>query len=154
MASKRFIFYFKLSIAAVCMGGLALLCVPFATENGGSLQKVLVYLVAGTFWGSLILEQVFLKKCREERRGAEKQKSQKQKKNDSPQKRFFQTREAAIAAAVFLVAMLVSALLAVIQSQAVWTVILSVAVLYLSFNLYFVFNGKNFQYIKLNKGEK
>lgn len=156
MVSQKFVLYFKLTVIAACMSFLALLCVPFTTTDGGGMSKVFVYIVAGTFWGGLILEQVFLKGCRRERQLAERRRirRRKRKENVSQKKKLFQNREAKIIAGVFVMATLAIVLLIFFQVQSTWAVILSVGVFFLSFNLYFVFNGRNFQYMKLYKGEE
>lgn len=156
MVSRKFVWYFKLVIGAAGMSFLALLCVPFTSTDGEGLARVFVCMVAGAFWGGLILEQVFLKKCRKERELAERhtRRRRKIKEITSQKKKPFQTREAKLASGIFLAAALAIALLAIFQVQSTWAVILSVGVFFLSFNLYFVFNGKNFQYMKLCKGEE
>lgn len=156
MFSEKFKVYFRWAIVAACTGHLALLCIPFTAAGGNGVQRAGEYTIAVTFWGSLFLEQIFLRKCNAERKimGNHARHRRKEEEDVVGIKRHFRTGEAGAAAAVALISAVLTAALAVFRIRESWAVILSVGILFFSLNLYFIFNGKNYRYIKVYKGEE
>lgn len=158
MRSEKFIRYLKLAFGAAFLGFFALLCVPFASMYGAGAQRVAVYVIAGVFWLSVIFEQEFLRRCSRERSRMQNMQANSSRRRrireeaSGSSKRFFKNRESAAAALVFLAAAILNAALAFLKIQSGSLVITSIGILFLSLNLYLIFNGRNYKYMKRCRG--
>lgn len=158
MGSEKFIHYLKLALGAAFLGFFALLCVPFLSPYGTGAQREAVDVVAGVFWLSIIFEQEFLLKCSRERNRMENMRGNFSRcrcgyeETSGSLKRFFPNRESVTAALVSLAAGVLNVTLGFLKIQAVGLAMTSIGILFLSLNLYLVFQGRNYQYMKQYRG--
>lgn len=140
----------KLSIGCVVASALAFLCVPICSEIDGIPGKFFSVTVAIVFWGGLILEQVFFWRANKVRKKIQQRafKSRRLKNASVGLVTFGTSREARIFDIAFAVSLVTSIAFNFLRIQIDWLVILSLAVLLLSFNLHCILNGKTYRYIK------
>lgn len=140
----------KLSIGCVVASSLAFLCIPICSSIEGIPGKAFSIIVATVFWGGLILEQVFFWRANDGRKNIQQRafKSRRLKNASVGLVTFGTSREARICDIAFAVSLVTSIAFNFLRIQIDWLVILSLAVLLLSFNLHCILNGKTYRYIK------
>lgn len=153
MHARKFKQYFKCTVAMVFVAFAALLCIPLLQSHEIGRNKTLSYVLAGIFWASILLEQIFLHKCSSERKQIRNRSRRKRRKECAEEglMRFFKTRESIVAAIICFISTMMTVGLAVFQIQTRGAVIISVAMWFLSLNLYCLLNGKNYKHIRRQK---
>lgn len=151
MLLKKFLIDFYLAIILTIVATIAILCIPAVDAH-----KNIMYIIAFTFWLSLILGQFFFWKCNHERKRIE-MKGTRMRENKKKQlgiTAFFRNFEAFIADIILFLSAGLVAVLTVFQIKTSWLIILGASMLYLSFNMHCILNGKNYRFIKLYKKSK
>lgn len=149
---KRFKSAFCLSVIAVCVSTIALLLISFADMNGNIFEKVISYIAGLLFWSGLIMEQVFFYKANSLMKLIEK----RLLKNKMPAYKnaqigiisFFENREAIIADITLLLSTIFLVILSICRIKDSWLIPIGVAIMFFSFNMHCLLNGKNYKYIK------
>ena len=144
MLSKKTIRCFSLSMVFLAMATMAFLCIPL-----WSASTVPAYFVALIFWVSLVLQQVFFWKGNAYRKKMEKKVFRMKSfgKRSAGILNFGSNRMATIFDCAMLASMLVVALEMAVRVESQWLVMISLALLFLSFNLHCILNGTNYRYL-------
>lgn len=149
---KKYKLFFSLSFICFIISGISILCVPITNVYGTGISKVMVYIVACVFWIGIIGEFVFFNKANSLRRILERKSRSKNTTISSNTGigvvSFFKNREAKICDVILFISVALFAFLSVFKIDIEWLIIISAALLFLSFNLHCFFNGKNYRYIK------
>lgn len=149
---KQIYRYFRISILLVIISSVLILCIPFVDIDGTGIQKGLAYIIATAFWLCIILELPIIWLCSTKRKWLEK--CRKEQGIAVSQFKpgvvsFMKTREGRIADIVMFASLITVIVIVCTQLKVQWLILSSVSVLYLSFNLHCLLNGKNYRYIKL-----
>lgn len=144
--------YFRISILLAIIPSALILCIPFVNLEGTGIQRVLAYIMATAFWLCIILELLMIWKCSTNRKCIENYRKNQgialpQSKPDVVS--FTKTREGRVADIVMFASLITVIVIVWAQVKLQWLILGSVSVLYLSFNLHCLLNGKNYRYIKL-----
>jgi hypothetical protein len=134
-------------LTIVCVGAafISLLLIPAI-----KLQKAMMYMIAAVFWISVILEQVFFWKCNSDRKQMERKTWPKRRQKNAPIgiAAFFKNPEAIVADAVLFISAISTTLIAAFRVQISWLIIMSISLLFLSFNMHCILNGRNYRCMK------
>lgn len=136
-------------MVSAMVGAVALILVPVVSFDGSVAARVGAYMVASSFWLSVaaaLLLTVFASKARRELEA--KQPSKTISESRPGVLVFRRNREGLIADLVLVIAALVCVGLILFRVRTGWSVIIVVSILFLSFQLHCIFNGKNYRYIK------
>ncbi len=155
MVMKKYILFYFLSILCFIVSGISLLCVPLTNVNSDGISKSMMYIIAAVFWLGIICEVVLFLKANSLRRAIE----QRNKRNNVEISSntgfgfisFFRNREAIICDILLFVSVILFAVLTIFKIDIQWLIIISVVLLFLSFNMHCFINGKNYKYIKSYK---
>lgn len=152
----RGIRYLNLSILFVGISGAAFVLIPLCSGLGQKAEQLATVLVAGLFWSSLILWQVFFWKADSCRKNHQKSDKPRRiyKKRPVGALAFGSNREAMVCDAILGGAAVLTAVLLLLNVKQAWIVIPCVTVLYVSFCLHCLFNGTTYQYIKDREQQK
>lgn len=144
-------FYFSVSVLLALIPAVLILCIPLINLEGTGVQKMWAYIMAAAFWLCILLELLATRKCSSERRSLEQRKVQSSSsaKSDPGVVSFLKTREGAIADAVMFASLIAVITITWTRAKSQWLVLGCVSVLYLSFNMHCLLNGKNYRYMKL-----
>lgn len=148
--------YLNLSILFVGISGAAFLLVPLCSGMGKKPEQLVTILVAGLFWSSLILSQMFFWKadsCRKKHQKTQKSR-RRHKKRSVGALAFGSNTEALVCDAILGGTVVLTAVLLLLNVKQAWIVIPCVTVLYVSFYLHCLFNGTTYQYIKDSEQQK
>ena len=147
---QRTINLLKVSIGCIILSTLAFMCIPICSSAEGTPGKVLSIIVACLFWGGVIFSQVLFWRANEGRKRIQQRVfKDRSLKNDSVGLVVFGTsKEARICDITFALSLVTSIVFNLFHIQIDWLVILSLAVLFLSFNLHCILNGKTYRYVK------
>lgn len=151
MLLKKFRIDFYLAMIFNTVAAIAILCIPAADAH-----KNVMYVIAATFWLSLLLGQFFFWKCNSERKRIEMKGSRRRenKKKQLGITAFFRNPEAFITDIVLFLSAGLVAVLTLCQIKTSWLIILGASTLYLSFNMHCILNGRNYRFIQLYKKSK
>ena len=119
---------------------------------GNGISKVMVYVVACVFWIGIICGFVLFFKADSLRKVI----GRKNRRNNiviSSGSRigaisFFRNKEAGVSDAFLFASAILLAILTIFRIEIEWLIIISAALLFISFSLHCFFNGKNYRYIK------
>lgn len=144
MLSKKTIRYFALSIVFLVVATIAFLCIPIWTASTAPS-----YVVAVTFWVSLILEQVFFWLGNASRKKMERKVFRLKRfgKRGPGIICFGSNRIASISDCIMIISLIAVVLEIVFHVEYEWLVMTSLAMLFLSFNLHCILNGTNYKYL-------
>lgn len=150
MTLRRFNLYLNLSFVCPCVGTLILLCIPLVDTAGSQMQKVGAYILATAFWACIALEVFFTFKCKRERLILQRKyyRSRWMRYMSPGVISFFKSSEAAVADIVLFVAAVLTVAFIWIRLSSTLISIGCMAILFLSFNLHCLLNGKNYRYKK------
>lgn len=160
MLFQRTISLLRMAVACAILSTVAFLCIPLCDAFGEGIEKMLSIVIASVFWGLLMLEQVFFWMANRGRKKMEKSFFCKKQliKGSSGLSTFGPNKEARMCYIVLCMSAVSTLSLVIFRVQVDWLVILSIALLLLSFNLHCILNGKNYRYIKafykIKKGEE
>lgn len=149
---KKYKLFFSLSFICFIISGISILCVPITNVYGNGISKVMVYVVACVFWIGIICGFVLFFKADSLRKVI----GRKNRRNNiviSSGSRigaisFFRNKEAGVSDAFLFASVILFAILTIFRIEIEWLIIISAALLFLSFSLHCFFNGKNYRYIK------
>lgn len=143
--------YFLISVVAVAVSSLQILCIPFVSLDGTSFQKTTAYILATVFWLCFILELCMIRMCTSERKWLEHKKIRFRALLQARHGliSFAKTIPGTVADVVMFLSLIAVIIAAWTKIQSQWLVLALVTVLYLSFHLHCLMNGKNYRYIKL-----
>ena len=152
MLIKKYKLFFSLSFICFIISGISILCVPITNVYGNGISKVMVYVVACVFWIGIICGFVLFFKADSLRKVIWR----KYRRNNiviSSGSRigaisFFRNKEAGVSDAFLFASVILFAILTIFRIEIEWLIIISAALLFLSFSLHCFFNGKNYRYIK------
>lgn len=152
MLIKKYKLFFSLSFICFIISGISILCVPITNVYGNGISKVMVYVVACVFWIGIICGFVLFFKADSLRKVI----GRKNRRNNiviSSGSRigaisFFRNKEAGVSDAFLFASVILFAILTIFRIEIEWLIIISAALLFLSFSLHCFFNGKNYRYIK------
>lgn len=150
MTLRRFNLYLNLSFVFPCIGFLLFLCIPLVDTAGSQVQKVGAYLLAASFWVCTVLEVFFTFRCKRERLHLEKKhyRSRWMRYMYPGVISFFKNFEATVADIVLFVAAILTVIFIWIRLSSALISIGCMAILFLSFNMHCLLNGKNYRYKK------
>ena len=137
--------YITATLIMAVMESVCLFCIPFIAE-----QSTIMYITVSVFWSTLLVEIVFVLLSSGERKKCEKSVY----RNKAQETRlpgiitFISNTEAVTADILSLLFAGVVICLKWLRIINVWVIITSVSILFLSFNLHCIFNGKNYRYLK------
>lgn len=136
-------------MVAAAVGTVALVFVPVVSFDGSMAARVGAYMVASAFWFSVAAALGLIALASKARKELEEKQPSKTISEAQPGVfAFRRNREGLIADLVFVIAALVCAGLILFRVRTGWSVIIVVSILFLSFQLHCIFNGKNYRYIK------
>lgn len=149
---KKYKLFFSLSFICFIISGISILCAPITNVYGNGISKVMVYVVACVFWIGIICGFVLFFKADSLRKVI----GRKNRRNNiviSSGSRigaisFFRNKEAGVSDAFLFASVILFAILTIFRIEIEWLIIISAALLFLSFSLHCFFNGKNYRYIK------
>lgn len=154
---RRMSFFLELAILCAFLAASSLLLIPIHIETGAGEMNAFSYLIAGVFWGGLILTQVFFWIAH-----AEKKKCQARGKrwgnftcNNVGIITFGANLEALFCDIICGVSLAASIVLFYCRAQNAWLVTACLATLVFSLNLHSILNGSTYAFIKaVNKLKK
>ena len=155
MLDSRLKKYNLITIAIAVLEFIFVLCIPFVNLYGLSLQRIGAYILAALFWICIVIEGVFVHMATQERKWMERKRfrSRTLKYSQPGVISFFKNCEASIADVVLFTSATLVVVLAWTQIKTVWMIMTGISILFLSFNLHCILNGKNYRYLKLYKEE-
>lgn len=144
MLSKKTIRYFAASMVFLVVAMVAFLCIPIWPASTAQ-----AYVVATVFCLSIILEQVFFWIGNASRKQMERKVFHMRRFGDHGPGiiSFSSNRIATICDWIMLASFITVVLEIVFPAKHEWLVMVSLAVLFLSFNLHCILNGKNYKYL-------
>lgn len=143
--------YFLISVLLAVIPAVLILCIPLVSLEGSGFQKAGAYIMSAVFWLCVILELWMVRMCNSERLWLERRKVRSRMLAQAGPGviSFIKTREGLIADVIMFVSLIAVIVIAWIQVRSQWVILSCVSVLYLSFNMHCLLNGKNYRYIKL-----
>lgn len=150
MTLRRFSLYLNLSFVFPCIGSLLFLCIPLVDTAGSQAQKIGAFLLAVLFWICITLEIFFTFRCKRERRYLERRHYRRRwMRHMYPGViSFFKNFEATVADIALFVTAVLTVIFNWIRLSSTLISIGCMAILFLSFNLHCLLNGKNYRYKK------
>lgn len=148
--------YFLISILLAAISAVLILCIPLVSLEGTGIQKIGAYIIAAAFWLCVILELWMTRLCSSERKWLERRKVRSRSLSQANHGviSFLKTREGMISDIVMFVSLIAVIVIAWTQAKNQWLILSCVSVLYFSFNMHCLLNGKNYRYIKLLRNYK
>lgn len=146
---------FKLSILCSIMGAMILFSIVFLKEiKSDNIRQLISYLIGGVFWlGTLI--KIFLIILMNNLR---KESGLHAKVNSGGLHiglvSFFKTKEGIMADVMLGISLFLTLFLVILKVNYQILVMMTISILYLSFDFHCFFNGMNFRMIKYNDGLK
>lgn len=143
--------YFLILILLAAIPAVLILCIPSVSLEGTGAQKIGAYIMAAAFWLCILLELWMTRICSSKRRRLEQRevRSRLLAKSNPGVISFLKTREGMIADITMFASLIAVIVITWTQVKSQWLVLGCVSVLYLSFNMHCLLNGKNYRYIKL-----
>lgn len=137
---KKYKLFFSLSFICFIISGISILCVPITNVYGNGISKVMVYVVACVFWIGIICGFVLFFKADSLRKVI----GRKNRRNNiviSSGSRigaisFFRNKEAGVSDAFLFASVILFAILTIFRIEIEWLIIISAALLFLSFSLH------------------
>lgn len=153
MLGSRLRKYNLITLAVAVLEFVLILCIPLVDLDGSSARRIGAYILATLFWICIIIEGVFVYRATQERKWMEQKcfRSRALKYSQPGVISFFRNIEASIADVMLFVSAILVVILAWTQIKTVWMIMVGISILFLSFNLHCILNGKNYRYLKLYK---
>lgn len=153
--TKPFRVYLLLSVIFSCIGSALLLVVPLVSTSGSTLVKAGAYVLAGTFWLSIVFELFSVFRCSKERQRLEQKlyHSRRVKYAMPGVVSFFKSYEATVADILLFISAIAIAVILWIRAGNEWAIVSFVSLFFLSFNMHCLFNGRNYRFYKLLKAK-
>lgn len=157
MLEKRFRTFNMMLIILPIIQVLFVLGMPFVSFDEGLIQAIIAYTLAGLFWLSFGVEIVlwfFTSQVRKQIENRGLKKSRKLRRAKIGLISFFKNREALINDIVFILSIIAVVLLIFFKYYSGWIFLISLVLLFLTFNYHCIFNGKNYRFLKALKNLK
>ena len=150
MLDGRLLKYNVVTISLAFLEFVSILCIPFVNLDGTLVQRISGYILATIFWISILVECIFVHFSTKERRWIErKEYRNKVLKYSQPGAiSFFKNAEATVADVILFIAVTLVEILMWTQVKTGWMLMADISILFLSFNLHCILNGKNYRYLK------
>ncbi len=150
MLDQRLKKYNLITISLAVLEFVLILCVPLVNLDGSSAQKTGAYILAALFWICIAIEGIFVHLSTQERRWMERRGFRNRALKHSPAGviSFFKNLEATVVDAVLFASVILVVILVWTQVKTGWMIMAGISVLFLSFNLHCILNGKNYRYLK------
>lgn len=150
MLDQRLKKYNLITISLAVLEFILILCVTVVNLDGLSAQKIGAYILAALFWICIAIECIFVRLSTQERRWMERRgfRNRALKHSSAGVISFFKNLEATVADAVLFVSVILVVILVWTQVKTGWVIMAGISVLFLSFNMHCILNGKNYRYIK------
>lgn len=150
MLLRRTAYFLKIAVLCDFLASSSLLLIPMCTSSGNERMSVFSYMIAGTFWGGLILAQVFFWIANAGKRRLQKR---GHRRENLPGKKpgiitFGANLEALVCDIVCGVSLVTVILLIYNRVQNPWLDTASLAILVFSLNLHCILNGETYAFIK------
>ncbi len=141
--------YFCLSVSVALLGTISLALVAGAV--GKPSGKVFGYVMSALFWLSLAAQCAVTVLWRNLRAGMIKKgaRSKKLENAEIGVISFLKNREAVITDAILFASALYFASVVIFRAQSGWMIISSLCLVFLSFSLHCILNGRNYRYYKV-----
>ena len=139
-----------LAIIFAALSAVAIAVIPVRSVLSGETRDKVSALIAGFFWVSLLLEQIFFWSANGGRKKIQKRVSL-DKQMVKPMVgiiNFGSSKEALVCDLILIAAVAVTIVLSMIRARANWLTMGTLAILILSFNLHCILNGTTYRYIK------
>ncbi len=149
MLDQRLRRFNLIAISLAVLEFLIILCVPFVNLDGSSAQRVGAYILAALFWICIAIEGIFVHLSTQERRWMERKGFRNRVLKHSPPGviSFFKSLEATVVDVILFISALLVVVLVWTQAKTGWMIMAGMSVLFLSFNLHCILNGKNYRYL-------
>ena len=150
MLEKRLIKYILITTAFAIFEFALILCVPLVNLDGLPAQRIGAYILAAVFWISIVAECILVHLTTQERRWIERRgfRDRHLKHSRPGVISFLKSIEATLVDVVLFISAVLVVILAWTQVKTEWMIMASISVLFLSFNLHCILNGKNYRYLK------
>lgn len=145
---------FYISFILLGVSALSLLFIPLVNINGTGAAKIFAYVIGAVFWIGLVVEQVFFWRANSARRKVEnriRRNGGQIIKGRIGLVSFFKNKEAFITDIVLFISAVATTIISILNFKLEWLLIISVVMLFVSFNLHCMLNGINYSYIKSYK---
>lgn len=142
--------YVSLSVVMACLQFVLIICIPFVSVEGTTIQRVMTYIIAFLFWASIVFEVLLACWSDRERRKLERHlyRSKEIKQSLSGVFSFFKNKEAMVTDIVLFISVLSLGIIIWMHVKTSWIIISVVSILIFSFSLHSVLNGRNYRYLK------
>lgn len=150
---KKLSKYIKLTLLMSFISTIVLMLVPFAINKDGNNMGLLI-VVPIVFWLFLFAEQYFVIMTTKSRKNVLK----KYNVNAKTKFRigllsFYSTKQGKNIDTILLITLLIYFILTILRIDEMFLTCLLLTIIVFSFRCHCIFNGKNFRYIKILKGE-
>lgn len=158
MLYKRFRLRFQFAMICALLSSLALALIPLVNVEGVGSAKIFAYIVGAIFWLGVIAEQILFWLANSDRKVLERRLRRKNCKTIGKIPpgvlAFFRNAEATVSDIVLFIAAIIVAVLMIVDVNNKWLTMISIAIMFLSFNLHCLLNGKNYMYITTYRNYK
>ena len=150
MLDQRLKKYNLITITIAVLEFILILCVPLVNLDGSSAQRIGAYVLATLFWICIAVEGIFVHMATQERKWMERRgfRNRVLKHSQPGVISFFKNFEASIVDAVLFASAILVVVLVWTQIKTGWMIMAGISILFLSFNLHCILNGKNYRYLK------
>lgn len=142
-----------ISIVLSSIGAVQILLIPLTNINGSWHERLFAYAISGIFWVSIIVQVVLTVKAKSTREYLQDRGYRIKGIRHAPigVVSFFKNTEAIVSDATLFVSAIVLAIIIWLGITTSWLIIICLSLLFLSFSLHCIFNGKNYRYNKAFK---
>lgn len=150
MLDQRIRRYNLITISIAVLEFVLILCTPLVNLDGSSAQKIGAYILAAFFWICIAIEGIFVHLSTQERRWMERRGLRNRALKHSPLGviSFFKNLEATVVDVILFASTILVVILVWAQVKKECMIMSGISILFLSFNLHCILNGKNYRYIK------
>lgn len=129
------------------IGAFSILSIEFL-NNFEKDNRVIDIIIASLFWGSILVQIILILRANLIRKNFEKSLKIKKSKDKISLISFFETPIGKISDIIFVISALMLLMLLFLNVSNSKFIILTLSILYLSFNCHLLYNSKNYKYIK------
>lgn len=159
MTERHFRLFLRIAFVLPCIGTLLLCLVPFVSLSDYATIPIGAYFLAGMFWISIGLEIFCVLQCTGKRKQMEGNSNQSlgREATGFGVIHFFRNREATAADFLLFISAIAAAIIIWFEIENEWIIIGAVSLLFFSFHMHCLLNGRNYRYYKIlreNRGEE
>lgn len=143
--------YFSVAVFFAGFSAVLMMLIPLVDILGTERHTLDTYIVAASFWISIVLELWMVHRCSAERKWMERKKCRHRSHTRARAGvlSFHKTRAGTITDHVMLLTAVAVAVVVGIRARSQWLIVGCASMLYLSINLHCLLNGKNYRYIQI-----